>query len=259
MSRRQSKVKKEGFIDAKYSSGDNNKLISKPYEHTQEENNNDIDGLSEELQMGCIVDAVKRPPNICVETCVYEEDSEPEEGTATNTNQEENANDDGAYSDDEFEEYNSDGESESESVVKRDPKFAKSETDNRQKVPQCSVKLSKSGSFMSSKGGSVTGKSSKSSNYGYLSIPKTNRINMSFTNDRLRDIERHNHILLNKILHTRNVAKSSIPPLAPPVARRPQPSAACNRKKQQRQIDTENMILLRKIQRAKSSMSSIRR
>ncbi|KAI5636915.1 hypothetical protein NE865_10329 [Phthorimaea operculella] len=252
-SRRQSKVKKEGFIDAKYSSGDNNKLISKPYE---EENNNDIDGLSAELQMGCIVDAVKRPPNICVETCVYEEDSETEGGT--NSAQEGTIKED-AYSDDEFEDYNSDGESESGSAVKRDPKFAKSETDNRREVPQCSVKLSKSGSFMSSKGGSVTGKSCKSSNYGSLSIPKTNRINMSFTNDRLREIERHNHILLNKILRTRNVAKSSIPPPAPPVVKRPQPSAACNRKKQQRQIDTENMILLRKIQRAKSSMSSIRR
>lgn len=74
-----------------------------------------------------------------------------------------------------------------------------------------------------------------------VSVPPTRRINMSFTNERLREIERHNHILLTKILSARNSKKSSIPPREQ-TARRPVPSAAVSRKSQQRQIDRENMV-----------------
>ncbi|XP_049878300.1 uncharacterized protein LOC126375428 [Pectinophora gossypiella] len=248
-SRRESKVE-QTYIDTEYSSGDSNKMKCK--QRYQEENNNElaVDELSKDLQMGCIVDAVKRPPNICVETCVYEEsDSDVSNNEAVEED---------AYSD-EFEDYNSDGND----SIKMESKSAKSETVRQDEKPSSSVKLSKSHSFMSSKpNGSVSGKSGmsgKSSTQGSLSVPRSRRINMSFSNERLREIERHNHILLNKILSARNHKKSSIPPAEPPVAKRPQPAAAMRRKKQQREIDHENMILLRKIQRAKSTSCSLRR
>lgn len=74
-----------------------------------------------------------------------------------------------------------------------------------------------------------------------ISIPPTRRVNMSFTNERLREIERHNHILLNKILSARNSRKSSIPPREQP-ARNPVPAAAVHRKLQQKKIDHDNMV-----------------
>lgn len=96
--------------------------------------------------MGCIVDAVKRPPNICVETCVY--DSEEDEKTKSFEEED-------AYSD-EFEEDKSDEEE--EESIKTQPKSA---SDVSKSLPvQSSMKLSKSQSSMSHKApGSVSGRS----------------------------------------------------------------------------------------------------
>ncbi|XP_059060982.1 cilia- and flagella-associated protein 97-like isoform X2 [Achroia grisella] len=243
MSRRGSKLD-SGYIDTEFSSGDSNR--NKTKQHYREENNNEIDELSKELsEMGCIVDAVKKPPNICVETCVYDSGSEGRKSKSYK--------DDDVYSD-EFEDDKSDDEDES---IKTDLQSIKSNSDSISKgqFSQSSVKLTKSHSSMSTKHpASITSRS----NYGSISVPPTKRINMSFTNERLREIERHNHILLTKILSARNTRKSSIPPREQP-DRKPVPSAAVSRKKQQKQIDHDNMILLKKIQRAKSSSCSIRR
>lgn len=150
MSNKESVVK-DVFIDTQYSSGDFNKM-PKPKQHYQEENNNEVDELSKDFsEMGCIVDAVKRPPNICVETCVYESETERSGNEDSPDDEEDN------YSDN-FEDDKSDEEIE--------PKLAKSETINRkddQGPP--SIKLSKSHSFMSSKT-NVSMAGSKASTYG---------------------------------------------------------------------------------------------
>ncbi|XP_026745036.1 uncharacterized protein LOC113506394 [Trichoplusia ni] len=229
------------YIDTEFSSGDSKKMKSKRY---QEENNNEVDELSKELsEMGCIVDAVKRP-NICVENCVYD-------GSESEHEKSEVYNEEDAYSD-EFEE----DKSEEEESVKSLPKSEMSDT-SREQTLRSSVKLTKSQSSMSSNKPPVS-VSGRSTSFGSISGLKTRRINMSFTNERLREIERHNHILLTKILSARNARKCSIPPREQAL-RRPVPSAAVCRKSQQRQIDHDNMILLKKIQRAKSSACSIRR
>ncbi|VVC94967.1 unnamed protein product [Leptidea sinapis] len=228
-------IVESNVIDAQYSSGDTNNMKTKQI--FEEENNNNIDELSKNLQMGCVVDKVMRPPNICVETCVYESGSDDENKSEAEAN----------YSDD-FDD-NSDEEiknvSKSESNVKNDD------------LRQPSIKMSKSHSSMASNKVSVSVKSGRSSGTGSVSSRQANRVNMSFTNDRLREIERHNHILLNKILSARN-KKSSIPTIEAPI-RKPVPSAALHRKNKQRQIDHDNMVLLKKIQRAKSSSYSVRR
>jgi hypothetical protein len=143
MSRRESSVDIGGYIDAEYSSGDSNRPKLK--QHYQEENNNEVNELSKELsEMGCIVDAVKKPPNICVETCVY--DSSEEDKSCA---------EDDAYSD-EFEDDKSDDES--IKSVKLQPKSA-SDVGHNELVPS-SLKLSKSQSSMSHKPpGSISGRS----------------------------------------------------------------------------------------------------
>lgn len=65
---------------------------------------------------------------------------------------------------------------------------------------------------------------------------------MSFTNERLREIERHNHILLNKILSARNNKKSTVAPKEQ--FKNPTPPGAVHRKLKQRQIDHDNMVCL---------------
>lgn len=145
-------MKNEVFIDTQYSSGDFNKMPKKSKQLYQEENNNEVDELSKDFsEMGCIVGAVKRPPNICVETCVYESETEHSGNEGSQENEEDN------YSDN-FEDDKSDEEIE--------PKLAKSETTNRKEDQgPTDIKLSKSHSFMSSKTNvSVAG--SKASTYG---------------------------------------------------------------------------------------------
>ncbi|XP_072945614.1 uncharacterized protein [Epargyreus clarus] len=242
MSHNGTKVERYDCLDTTYTCGESNKKKKQLY---QEENNNEVDELSKEFsEMGCIVDAVKRPPNVCIETCVYESGSDNEKSHS-------HENDDVHYSD-EFEE-DSDVE---EIEVHNKSAHSTSKTESITVIQPCksSVKLTKSQSSMSSnKPPSLSGRS----DFGSVSVPSTRRINMSFTNERLREIERHNHILLNKILSARNSRKSSIPARDPPVKR--VPPAAVHRKLQQRKIDHDNMILLKKIQRAKSSACSVRR
>lgn len=124
MARRESKV--ETYIDT-LSSGDSNNMKSKQ-NSKKEVNNNEVDELSKEFSaMGCVVDAMKRPPNICVETCIYESDAESVKSH----------NDDDAYSD-EFEE----DKSEDEEPDKINSK-AKSDDGDRD-TNQAAVKLCKS-------------------------------------------------------------------------------------------------------------------
>ncbi|XP_045778673.1 cilia- and flagella-associated protein 97-like isoform X2 [Maniola jurtina] len=278
MSLTESKVAKlTEYIDTNYLSGDSNGMKYKLKQFYQEENNNtyrkqecsqgnpyeennnEIDEITKEFsEMGCIVDAVKRPPNICIETCVYEEPESDDEHDRSQRSQ--NNDEDDVHYSDEFEEADlSDIELEkpkSQAIVSN----GNSKTQVNKTLSKSSVKLSKSQSCMSQcasqKPGSVSG---RSTDYGSVSVPKTRRINMSFPNDRLREIERHNHILLNKILSARNKRKSSIPPPRDDRPKKPLPPAAVQRRNLQRKIDHDNLILLKKIQRAKSSACSIRR
>ncbi|XP_045504718.1 cilia- and flagella-associated protein 97-like [Colias croceus] len=249
MSQVESKVEAiSEYIDTEYSGGDSNKMKLKQF--YQEENNNDIDEITKDFSdMGCIVDTLKRPPNICVETCVYNDSDSDHDNEKTDDNG--NDNDDVHYSD-EFEE---------DSEVEEINAISKSENNSTSQIKpnESIIKMSKSHSSVSSKPPSMSGRSGTSTGYGSISVPQTRRINMSFTNERLREIERHNHILLNKILCARNNRKSSIPPREGREGRKPVPPAAVHRKNKQRQIDHDNMILLKKIQRAKSSACSIRR
>ncbi|XP_023942519.2 uncharacterized protein LOC112049022 isoform X1 [Bicyclus anynana] len=217
------------YIDTSYSSGDGMKYK----QFYQEENNNEIDEITKDFsEMGCIVDAVKRPPNICIETCVYEE---PE---SVNDN-ERSHNDDEVHYSDEFEEEDlSDIELEKPQIKALSSSNSKAQIDKS--LSKSTVKLSKSQSCMSrvsQKQGSVSG---RSTDYGSVSVPSTRRVNMSFTNERLREIERHNHILLNKILCARNSRKSSIPPRDE--RKKPPPPAAVQRRTMQRKIDHDNMV-----------------
>lgn len=141
MSRKGSRVDVSEYIDTEFSSGDSNRNKSKQY---KEENNNEVNELSKELsKMGCIVDAVKRPPNICVETCVYESDDD--EKTKSYNNEED------AYSD-EFEEDKTDGEDIDESI-KTESKSEKTSSDTtaKSRPSQSTVKHSKSHTSISSK------------------------------------------------------------------------------------------------------------
>lgn len=135
------------YIDSEYSSGDSKNMKSKQY---QEENNNEVDELSKTLsEMGCIVGPVKRPPNICVETCIYESEDEKTETYA----------EEDAYSD-EFEEDKSE-EEDAESVKTETRKSAMSDLiDEDNMSTKSSVKLSKSLSMSSHKPpASVSGRS----------------------------------------------------------------------------------------------------
>lgn len=121
------------YIDTEYSSGDSKNVKSQRY---QEENNNEVDELSKDLsEMGCTVGAIKRPPNICVESYVFESENEKSETGG-----------DEAYSD-EFEDDNS-GE-EDEATVKTELKSSMSDTIREEILTNSSLKLTKSQSTMS--------------------------------------------------------------------------------------------------------------
>lgn len=152
MSLAESHVDKMGYIDTKYSSGDSNELKCKQF--YQEENNNELNELSKEFsEMGCIVDAVKKPPNICIETCVYEE---PESDNEDAHNDNDNDNDDETHYSDEFEEEDI-SEVELEDNKKQIP-ISNATSKIQVKAP---AKLTKSQSSISSqKPPSVSGRSS---------------------------------------------------------------------------------------------------
>lgn len=151
MARRENNAKLN-YIDTEFSSGDCKQMKTK---HYKEENNNEVDELSKDLsEMGCIVDGVKRP-NICVESCVYEESGS--ENEVSEAYQEEDA-----YTD-EFEDDKSEGEernSDEEGSVDSDRSISKSIGTNREPTVRSSVKLTKSQSSIPSKPpGSVSGRS----------------------------------------------------------------------------------------------------
>lgn len=67
----------------------------------------------------------------------------------------------------------------------------------------------------------------------------TSKTNKSFSNDKLRDIERRNAILMNKILSHSKRPNQYVPKTA---QTNKVSSAEINRKKQQQKIDYENMV-----------------
>ncbi|XP_037816891.1 protein hemingway [Lucilia sericata] len=80
------------------------------------------------------------------------------------------------------------------------------------------------------------------------------RKSMSFSNERMREIERHNQILLRKILTQKpsytlksKTSQSSVQKI-PSQTNTRLTTSAVNRKKQQRQIDLDNQVLKRKIE-----------
>ncbi|KNC27921.1 hypothetical protein FF38_06182 [Lucilia cuprina] len=80
------------------------------------------------------------------------------------------------------------------------------------------------------------------------------RKSMSFSNERMREIERHNQILLRKILTQKPTytlkskqSQSSVQKI-PSQTNTRLTTSAVNRKKQQRQIDLDNQVLKRKIE-----------
>ncbi|KAK4886801.1 hypothetical protein RN001_003072 [Aquatica leii] len=71
--------------------------------------------------------------------------------------------------------------------------------------------------------------------------------NKTFTSDKIRDIERKNSILMKKILaHSQRSNRFAAAPPTQKIS-----SSALNRKKKDREISQDNLILLRKIQTVK--------
>ncbi|XP_053681907.1 protein hemingway [Sabethes cyaneus] len=81
--------------------------------------------------------------------------------------------------------------------------------------------------------------------------------NMSFTRDRVREIERHNQLLLQRIMTSKptlkTMPKSNATAISTPANNSRTTSAAVNRKKKQRQIDLENQVLRRKLEKIERS------
>ncbi|XP_037944275.1 protein hemingway [Teleopsis dalmanni] len=82
---------------------------------------------------------------------------------------------------------------------------------------------------------------------------RVHRKSWTFTNERMREIERQNHILLKKILTQKpTYTTSNSKPIQPKISNLPpgirMTSSAVNRRKQQRQIDMDNQVLWRKLQ-----------
>ncbi|XP_055616798.1 protein hemingway isoform X2 [Toxorhynchites rutilus septentrionalis] len=104
-----------------------------------------------------------------------------------------------------------------------------------------------------------------------ISLPVARRVvqekcksaqNLSFSRQRVREIERHNQLLLQKIMTSKPTLKT-MPKSSAPVIKTPVPnnsritSAALNRKKKQRQIDLDNQVLRKKLEKIERSRRSI--
>ncbi|XP_058443210.1 cilia- and flagella-associated protein 97-like [Malaya genurostris] len=86
--------------------------------------------------------------------------------------------------------------------------------------------------------------------------------NMSFSRERVREIERHNQLLLQKIMTTKPTLKISPKnndmAISSPVTNNSRiTSAAVNRKKKQRQIDLDNQLLMKKLEKIERSRRSM--
>ena len=82
---------------------------------------------------------------------------------------------------------------------------------------------------------------------------KNRRKNMTFTDEELRKIEWENQLLLRKIM-AQQKPKEKIPRDGTPQGR--VSSSAINRKKLQRKIESENILLLQRIQQTKSRVAN---
>lgn len=83
---------------------------------------------------------------------------------------------------------------------------------------------------------------------GFVKSRKCRRWNMSFTDEEMRKIERENELLLRKIM-AQQKPRHKI--LGEGVVQSKISSSAVNRKKLQKKIENDNMLLLRRIQQAK--------
>ncbi|CAK9824963.1 Cilia- and flagella-associated protein 97 [Anthophora retusa] len=97
---------------------------------------------------------------------------------------------------------------------------------------------------------SVRGKSAMSEDsYTDIKQMKNRRRNMSFTDEELRKIEWENQILLRKIMAQQRPKEKLLHDNVPPPR---VSSSAINRKKLQKRIENENIMLLQRIQQTKS-------
>lgn len=85
-------------------------------------------------------------------------------------------------------------------------------------------------------------------------MSKARRKNMSFTDEQVRRIERENQLLLRKIMAQQRPKDKVFQENA---RRTKTSSSAINRKKLQRQIEYDNMLMLQRIQQAKSCVMNI--
>lgn len=107
---------------------------------------------------------------------------------------------------------------------------------------------------------SINKKNTRSPTHSILSrnfCGRPRRKNMTFTNEQLRKIDRENEILLKKIMSYTKPRPKQIALATNTTPVQIKSSAAVNRTKQQRQINHDNYILLKKIHNAKSTQSFI--
>ncbi|KAL9694960.1 hypothetical protein quinque_014245 [Culex quinquefasciatus] len=86
--------------------------------------------------------------------------------------------------------------------------------------------------------------------------------NLSFSRARVREIERHNQILLQRIMTSKPTLKtkpkSNAPPINTPVMNNSRiTSAAVNRRKKQRQIEIDNQLLRKKLEKIERSRRTV--
>ncbi|XP_058824900.1 uncharacterized protein LOC131685292 [Topomyia yanbarensis] len=89
-----------------------------------------------------------------------------------------------------------------------------------------------------------------------------NSQNMSFSRERVREIERHNQLLLQRIMTTkptlRTSSKKNVTVVSTPLTNNSRTtSAAVNRKKKQRQIDIDNQLLRKKLEKIERSRRNV--
>nr|XP_029717262.1 protein hemingway-like [Aedes albopictus]XP_029717263.1 protein hemingway-like [Aedes albopictus] len=85
--------------------------------------------------------------------------------------------------------------------------------------------------------------------------------NLSFSRDRVREIERHNQLLLQRIMTTKPTLSTKAKPSATTISTPSHnnsrtTSAAVNRKKKQRQIDIDNQLLRKKLEKIERTRRS---
>ncbi|XP_055586563.1 protein hemingway-like [Uranotaenia lowii] len=90
--------------------------------------------------------------------------------------------------------------------------------------------------------------------------PKARNQNISFSRERVREIERHNQILLQRIMSSKPTLRTKpvVQPVVVPTTNNSRiTSAAVNRKKKQRQIEIDNQILRKKLEKIERSRRNV--